>query len=327
MGDEAGDDYPKKRAGSNAAITAQTLKKAKKTKALLAEKNKSEEASNTGQRSMFEFTRRGASSAAAASTNTSLKKNAARTVGDLDSLIDGLDTVAAPAAKKRRPNRSYGRAASSNRPRGRTGRATMARRSLIHRREPTYSEEQDEYAPGFHDDNDDNDFVDWDNDDAGAVETQPTETNKESTTKEESTHTEDDTKQESSKDADGDVEMEDASSNDKDAADDTDNVSNKPVQRKRFARTKLGRMSAPAKEAMEKAQQKPFEQTTKLATSAPSNVDTSSASFKPDNIAVESTDAAAAANNAATLESVLQEGTRWWTVSRHVLDGCCRTQR
>ena len=75
--------------------------------------------------------------------------------------------------------------------------------------------------------------------------------------------------------------------------------------RKRFARAKLGRMSAPAKAAMEKAKEKPQEAKHKLATSAPSNVDTTSASFKPDTIAAETSDAAAAA--AANLESVIQE--------------------
>ena len=61
--------------------------------------------------------------------------------------------------------------------------------------------------------------------------------------------------------------------------------------------------SAPAKAALEKAHQQPQEAPTMLATTAPSNVDTTSASFKPHNIAGETSDAAAAAN----LESVLQE--------------------
>jgi hypothetical protein len=40
---------------------------------------------------------------------------------------------------------------------------------------------------------------------------------------------------------------------------------------------------------------------------APSNVDTVSASFKPDNIAGETSDAATAAAAAANFESVIQE--------------------
>jgi hypothetical protein len=79
----------------------------------------------------------------------------------------------------------------------------------------------------------------------------------------------------------------------------------KPVQRKRFARAKLGRILAPAKAAMEKAQQKPQETASKLATSAPSNVDMTSASFKPDTIAVEVANESAAA--AANLESVIKK--------------------
>ena len=104
-------------------------------------------------------------------------------------------------------------------------------------------------------------------------------------------------------DGDGDTKMNDGTKEDEE-----EEAAAKPVQRKRFARAKLGRISAPAKAAMEKAQQKPQETSSKLATSAPSNVDMTSASFKPDTIAVEAVnDTAAAAANAANLESVIQE--------------------
>jgi hypothetical protein len=100
-------------------------------------------------------------------------------------------------------------------------------------------------------------------------------------------------------DGDGDIKMDNAT-NEKD-----EDAVAKPVQCKRFARAKLGRISAPAKAATEKAQQKPQETASKLATSAPSNVDMTSASFKPDTIVVEVANESAAA--AANLESVIQE--------------------
>ena len=323
LGDEAeGEDRPKKRAGSTANITAAALKRARRTKAMLADKKKKEDGSGAAPKnaSMWDFVQRGANASSSASTAGRLQTNttAAKNMPDLDSLIDALDAAvpkkSSSLSSRRRPARSYataGRHAASRRGR----RASSTTHSSLRRStRQTEIHEEEDYASGFHDD----DAVNWDNDDDDAMETQPTGTEQvDSPTPILDTNARfaEDTKQST----DHDAEMEDAVSSKSDAvsmdtgtlrskADDDDY--SKPAasgyNRKRFTRAKLGRMSAPAKAAMEKAKEKPQEDKPKvLTTSAPSNVDTTSASFKPDTIAAETGDAAAAA--AANLESVIQK--------------------
>ena len=85
----------------------------------------------------------------------------------------------------------------------------------------------------------------------------------------------------------------------------TDNA--KPL-RKRLARPKLGKISVPAKAAQEQVKQKVVEtQNSSLATTAPSAVDTTSASFKPDDIAAESSVEQVDPAAAATLELLLKK--------------------
>jgi len=314
LGDEANDDptgrNKKKRAGTT-EITRLALHKMKKTRALLADKQKQTAESQGGaQRTMFEFTQRGTSTKTTAASTCRKETNAVHK-RDLDSLIDGLDTVVSSkrkrstaAARPSRSTRTYGRAsAATGRARGRrTGKASSSRRSATRQSEST-THEEDDYAPGLHDDND---FCNWDDDDTttGRVETLPVQDTTKESNETTGSNKDDDTaptcNKDDATDDDGNAKMQDVSTT-KD--DDDDDITTKPVQRKRFARAKLGRISAPAKAAMEKAQQKPLD-TPKLATSAPANVDTTLASFKPDTIAAESaTDTAAAAN----LDSVIQE--------------------
>ena len=251
-------------------------------------------------------------------------------MGDLDSLIDGLDSAvpskksSSTSGRRSRPARSYGGASASTRRgasraslysasrRRSTGTTTASRASATHARDSTArdhnDEQDDEYASGFHDDGDDT-MMDWADDaNDGDADSPP---NQEHDTANATNEAASDspvsspaakkvpTTSTTKSDGDGDIKMDNATNEkDKDAV-------AKPVQRKRFARAKLGRISAPAKAAMEKAQQKPQETASKLATSAPSNVDMTSASFKPDTIAVEVANESAAA--AANLESVIQE--------------------
>jgi DNA polymerase alpha subunit A len=190
--------------------------------------------------------------------------------------------------------------------------STALRASATHARDSTArdhnDEQDDEYASGFHDDGDDT-MMDW-ADDANDVDADSPPNQEHDTANATNEAARDSpvsspaakkvpTTSTTKSDGDGDIEMDNATNEkDKDAV-------AKPVQRKRFARAKLGRILAPAKAAMEKAQQKPQETASKLATSAPSNVDMTSASFKPDTIAVEVANESAAA--AANLESVIQE--------------------
>jgi hypothetical protein len=116
LGDEAAEEEGrtnKKRAGSTANITAAALKRARKTKAMLLEKKKlgqddSTKSSNKGQMTMWDFAQRGASSVASShrqlqiehpTTTTTTRPHLETTcMGDLDSLIDGLDS-AVPSKK------------------------------------------------------------------------------------------------------------------------------------------------------------------------------------------------------------------------------------
>lgn len=74
-----------------------------------------------------------------------------------------------------------------------------------------------------------------------------------------------------------------------------------PVVRRRLARPKLGKLSAPAQKALEKNQKSVV---VAPALSAPAVIDTTSASFRPEQIAA---DTSAAASHAATLENILQK--------------------
>jgi DNA polymerase alpha subunit A len=284
------------------------LKKARKTNAMLANKRKKEgeEEDVSKNASMWDFVQRGAVSKATAAKRT----NAAAAPEDLNSLIDGLD--AAPrsgASSKRRPAARAGRHAVSRR----ASRPTSTSHAKPRRAVPQPDQEpreDDDYASGFHDDND---GMDWDDDNAAPVTTYTPEKQAETTTPPlarvhfaDTTH-----EKESNMDDKMTPPKSDSLPMDTDEPKDANDSEAQESQlkptgaRKRFARATLGKMSAPAKAALEKAQQQPQESPVALATTAPSNVDTTTASFKPDNIAGETSDAATA--NAATLEPVIQE--------------------
>ena len=178
LGDEAeGDNRSKKRAGSTANITAAALKRARKTKAMLADKKKKQVGEDVSKNhSMRDFVQRGAStSGASASTAGRGNAVASKNMPDLDSLVDGLDDVVPKksSSSRRRPAHSYGsagRQAASRR--GRRASTTHSSSSRLYTRERNVQDE-DDYAPGFHDDNDD-DAASWDDEDA-AMDTQPME--------------------------------------------------------------------------------------------------------------------------------------------------------
>jgi DNA polymerase Pol2 len=336
LGDEEDDNRPKKRSGGTANLTAAALKKARKTNAMMASRKKKDdspedEAATHKNASMWDFVQRGPVSTTAAASSTSRRMQAhgaSRGVGDLESLIDGLDSsVATPrisagaSGRRRAPRATY---ASSNRrmPRGSrpsVGRSRSAPPSKDRR--PAYNDEDDAgYAAGFHDDGDDDDDhnTGWaDNDDDHL----PAHTERKSPLKKvtasEDVEMEDvDKKEEIDEVKEMDIDNEKPSKSNDDEKETPADDSSKPAApagRKRFVTSKLGRISAPAKAALERKQKaatepnKPVPANQMLATTAPSNVDTSSASFKPENIAVETQSAEALAAAAANLESVVQE--------------------
>lgn len=326
LGDEQEGAVPsKKRSGSTANITAAALKKVRKTNAMLASKRKKEEGeeSNVAKNaSMWDFVQRGATSTAPASAAT---RTTASAPEDLNSLIDGLD--AAPRGgvlSKRRPTRTYGstgrHAVSVSRRASRpTSGQSKPRRGVP---KPEYeASDEDNYASGLHDDNDNN-VMHWDDDDAAVVgHTPEKQADSSSPPSAARVRFSDTTDLSSEKELNVEDKLTPSKSHSlpADTEETKDGDTNNPGTqeghsmpavggaRKRFCRAKLGRMSTPAKAALEKAQQLPRESQAVLATTAPSNVDTTSASFKPDNIAGETLDAARVAAAAANLESVIQE--------------------
>lgn len=311
----------KKRSGSTANITADVLKKARKTNAMLASKRKKEEGEESDvakNASMWDFVQRGTISTASAYAATRTNASAPE---DLNSLIDGLD--AAPrggALSKRRPTRTYGSTGRhvvsvSRRASRPASDHTKPRRAVP---KPEYEpRDEDNYDFGLHDDKDSH-VMHWDDDDAAFTPEKQAESCSPPSAARVRFSDTTDLSSEKESNVEGKLTPSKSVSLPMDTEETKDGDTNDlgtqeghPMPavtgaRKRFAPAKLGKMSAPAKAALEKAQQLPQESPKVLVTTAPSNVDTTSASFKPDNIAGETLGAATAAA-VANLESVIQE--------------------
>jgi DNA polymerase Pol2 len=324
LGDEEGlqEKHAKKR-NSTAALTSASLKKARKAKAALqasasASGNTEDQDVAAGNRSMWEFVQRGSSANAPSSSGAPSSKQAAAAASsrnvNVDSLLEQLDGVTAVASVNRSA-RKGGARRQIFQGAGRRGRSPMPppprRRSSVSRRQEQATarheeEEQDEPEDtdfaGFEDNGNANDDHD---DDMQVDDSSPT---KKKESKELLAATPE------SKSKDGEEERTPSSHKVRFAEETETNPEMVPVTPtststelqqpeatalvdmpapRRLARPKLGRRSAPAQKAVEEQQQakqqqqqaEPSPETTK---SAPMLVDTSSVSFKPDDIAAES---------------------------------------
>lgn len=287
MGDEEGHNEQKKRSGT-ASLTAGALKKARKAKA--ARQNTAsagEEDAMAANRSMWEFVQRGSSGPSRSISSANAPKIACN-VDDLLGELDDVTTTTTSRKKNRRP--------------ARRSTPVSRRRPVVSRSTPRY--EEDEYAvePPFEDnDPDDNAFGAFDDNDerSTTMELEPsTPKAKDANARamDVDNNTETPEKQPEAEVVTPGPEVDlpvKAEEENKESA-------QVPAVKRRLAPKRLlSRRSAPAQKAAEqerKTQQNgPSTQSTQTA-----SIDTSSASFSPDDIAAESSSNSAAA---ATLES------------------------
>ena len=270
---------PQNKRSANATLTAQALKKARKNASI--KKQEAQAAAVENNTSMWNFVNRGSSVEAATTPPTQANNSRLSTSSNnVDDLLAELDAPLVVASKKR--GRKGGRKAS---------RRVPQPRRKVHR--PSYEaapadeeEEDDNLISSFGDDDDDNHVVD-----------QPTTPVAKDTEKSpaKSVSFSDDNRHQivpSPADEGKDIATVEGEP-DADA---------KPVRR-RFARTKLGQISAPAQKALEKQQIKQEQEIPKDSLKSVVSMDTTSASFKPQAIAAETS---SSNETSSSLEQVLQ---------------------